>query len=53
MNTITDFLKTKRKIQELQIALDVIREFKSHESNEEWLFQEFFSLLMLDILLAC
>ena len=34
---IEDFLKTKRDKKDLKIALEVIREFKSHESREEWL----------------
>ena len=33
---ITDFLKTKRPVEELKIALSVIKEFKNHESAEEW-----------------
>lgn len=33
---ITDFLKTKRSKDDLKIALEVLREFKSNESPEEW-----------------
>lgn len=34
---ITDFLRTKRPKRELAVALEVIQEFKSGESAEEWL----------------
>jgi len=34
---ITDFLKTPRAKEELATALDVLREFKKCESQEEWL----------------
>ena len=33
---ITDFLKTTRPKEELTTALSVVREFKSHESEREW-----------------
>ena len=33
---ITDFLKTKRTQDDLKIALEIIREFKSNESTDEW-----------------
>lgn len=33
---ITDFLKTPRAKDDLRIALDVLREFKSNESTLEW-----------------
>lgn len=35
-NAITNFLKTPRAKEDLRIALDVLREFKSHESEAEW-----------------
>lgn len=34
---ITDFLKTTRSKDELKHALEVLREFKNCESQEEWL----------------
>lgn len=34
---ITEFLKTKRSKAELKTALDVLREFKKCETQEEWL----------------
>jgi len=34
---VIDFLQTKRSKEELKIALDVLREFKGHESPREWL----------------
>jgi len=34
---ITDFLKSKRDIKELMIALDVINEFKKCETSNWWL----------------
>jgi len=33
---ITNFLKTKRSKEDLKIALEILREFKSNESTEEW-----------------
>lgn len=33
---LSDFLRTKRTKEELKTALDVLREFKGHESPEEW-----------------
>jgi predicted transcriptional regulator len=33
---ITNFLKTKRTKDDLKIALEVLREFKSNESTGEW-----------------
>ena len=33
---ITDFLKTQRSKEELKTTLDVLREFKAGESDEEW-----------------
>lgn len=33
---ITDFLKTPRSKEELKCALEVLREFKGHESHDEW-----------------
>lgn len=34
---VIGFLKTKRSEDELRIALDVLREFKAHESVDEWI----------------
>ena len=34
---ITDFLKTQRSKEELKAALDVLREFKTCESTDEYL----------------
>jgi len=34
---IIDFLKTKRSKEELKIALEILREFKTCESDGEWL----------------
>ena len=36
MAGVITFLKTTRSKQELQTALDVLREFKALESKEEW-----------------
>ena len=33
---ITDFLKTARSKDELKHALEILREFKASESQEEW-----------------
>ncbi|WP_316979237.1 hypothetical protein [Shumkonia mesophila] len=33
---LIDFLKTQRSREDLKTALDVLREFKSCESDEEW-----------------
>lgn len=33
---ITDFLKTRKSKSDLRIALAVLRDFKSCESNREW-----------------
>jgi len=38
---ITDFLKTQTKKEKLEAALEVLREFKAGESQEEWLFVPF------------
>jgi hypothetical protein len=38
---LIDFLKTKRSRSDLQIALDVLREFKELESKREWFFVPF------------
>jgi hypothetical protein len=43
MAKITDFLQTKRSLEELRIALEVLREFKACESQEEWLAIPFFA----------
>ena len=38
---ITNFLKTTRTKEELKTALEVLREFKGCESQEEWLMIPF------------
>jgi hypothetical protein len=38
---IIDFLKTNRSKDDLRAALGVLREFKSCESEEEWLWTPF------------
>lgn len=38
---ITNFLKTTRTKEELKTALEVLREFKGCESQEEWLIAPF------------
>jgi hypothetical protein len=48
MNVITDFLKTTRSKDELKHALEVLREFKSHESQEEWAMTPFASWAKLE-----
>ena len=37
MPMITDFLKTARTKEDLKIALEVLREFKSGETHREWI----------------
>ena len=37
LTMITDFMKTTRSKDELKHALEVLREFKNCESQEEWL----------------
>lgn len=34
---ITNFLKTTRSKEDLKIALEILREFKKCESEEEWI----------------
>lgn len=48
MTKITDFLKTGTSVESLETALKVIREFKSCESNEEWLFVPFMAWSKLE-----
>ena len=45
---ITDFLKTRRSKKDLKIALDVLREFKEHESEAEWFHASFESWTKLE-----
>lgn len=45
-----DFLKTKTSKDDLAKALAVIREFKDHESTEEWLARPFACWTMLEML---
>ena len=35
---LIDFLNTKRSREELEVALNVIREFKGNEGSDEWLY---------------
>ena len=35
---LIDFLNTRRSKEELETALNVIREFKGNEGSEEWLY---------------
>ena len=52
---ITDFLKTTRTKDELKTALDILREFKSNESTEEWasiMFSSWVKLEQLEEFLA-
>lgn len=41
MKKITDFLKTKTKKKDLNIALKILKEFKKCESKEEWFYIDF------------
>lgn len=52
---ITDFLKTDRNKTELKHALEVLREFKNCESQDEWLeimFEAWAKLEQLEEFLA-
>lgn len=48
MKKITDFLKTKTSKDKLKIALQVLIEFKSCESRDEWLFTPFIAWSKLE-----
>lgn len=45
---ITDFLDTQTEKNKLKVALEVLREFKSHESSEEWLNTPFAAWVKLE-----
>lgn len=45
---ITDFLKTKRSKDELRAALETLREFKGHESADEWAACPFIAWVKLE-----
>ena len=45
---ITDFLNTQTPKEKLAAALDVLREFKRNESQEEWLMIEFAAWVKLE-----
>lgn len=45
---IIDFLKTKRSLEELRAALDILREFKKCESTEEYLAVPFSAWIKLE-----
>lgn len=45
---ITDFLKTTRSKEDLQIVLEVLQEFKNNESTEEWLMIPFEAWIKLE-----
>jgi hypothetical protein len=40
-NGLLDFLKTKRSKKELKLCLDILTEFKKHESKIEWVVTPF------------
>lgn len=45
---LLEFLKTKRTKEELNLVLDILKEFKGHESTEEWAFCSFESWVKLE-----
>ena len=45
---LLEFLKTKRTKEELSLVLDILKEFKGHESKEEWAFCSFESWVKLE-----
>lgn len=45
---IADFLKTTRSKEELKHALEVLREFKGHESKDEWFAIPFSAWMKLE-----
>jgi hypothetical protein len=45
---ITNFLKTTRTKEELKTTLEVLREFKGNESQEEWLAIPFAAWIKLE-----
>lgn len=45
---LLEFLKTKRTKEELNLVLDILKEFKGHESQEEWAFCSFESWVKLE-----
>ena len=47
-NGLLDFLKTKRTKEELKLCLDILKEFKGHESQMEWLWCSFSTWVKLE-----
>lgn len=45
---LLEFLKTTRTTEELNLVLDVLKEFKSHESDLEWAGCSFESWVKLE-----
>ncbi len=45
-----DFLKTATPKEKLSAALDVLREFREHESQEEWAHRPFLAWAVFEIL---
>ncbi len=46
--SLIDFIKTKRSKEDLKIALEVLTEFKSNESHEEWALTPFMAWAKLE-----
>jgi len=38
---LDDFLKTTRSKNDLRLCLEILKEFKGHESDEEWAMHPF------------
>lgn len=45
---LLEFLKSKRTKEELNLALDILQEFKKHQSQKEWAFCSFESWVKLE-----
>lgn len=45
-----DFLKTPTSKEKLAVALEVLREFKTHESDHEWAVRPFIAWMMFEML---
>ena len=45
---LLDFLKTKSKKKDLEIALKILKEFKENESSEEWMLTPFSTWVKLE-----
>ena len=46
--SLKNFLETKRSKKDLEIVLEVIQDFKSYESEEEWALHSFESWQKLE-----